>query len=278
MSIIFNKKIVINGHSMVFNGERFDSAMELVDTCKTRKNTSEHFKKMKEEQISEKWHGVKSYDEALNLLRNGYDAGVQQITAALNAGSVTQKRIRFQNNVVGFAPVVPLALMGIPNCMIDTSIKKIKHKVIDVYYDITASASTSPETILKNGKKVLETIVALEKQGYRVNLSAVQGYTDESSCDMLIVKIKSADRPMDLKRVTFPLIHPAFFRVIGFDWYGKFPKGKYRPLYGQALNYKIDIKNKDFIKQMFGEHSIYISNSYLTSDKNADLEKILKGE
>ena len=202
-----------------FHIERFDSAMEMAQTCKTRPITDSRFDD-KSKGTFGSFEGVSTYQEALDLLNGGYQPTVDAMRGVFKAGiQGNGSRFAFQNSVVGFAPVVPLALKNVPNSMIGMTMKPIKCKVVDVYYDMTCSCGTDSKDIIEAGRKLLSAVIELERQGYRFNLYAVQGYNDNAGCDMAVVKVKSATQPLDLKRISFPLTHTAFFRVIGFDWY-----------------------------------------------------------
>jgi len=274
MSVIKSKKFVFStGKKFKANIEFYNSAQEVVDDCKTRKNTSSSFHDYSKESVKEDWHGVKTYEEALELLRTGYQPTVDAFKNVKFKSSGNGKRISFQNNIAGFAPVVPLALKGVPNSMINMTMKPIKCKVIDVYYDMTVNCSTSTETIIENGQMILGAIKELENQGYRFNLYAVQSYSESSDADVLCIKVKSSDKPLDLKRISFPLTHPAFFRVIGFDWYGKCPVATYRCAYGRGMGYELsDTELKEFAKQAFGDNAIYMSAGKYLGDKNHVME------
>lgn len=252
------------GKKFKINVESYNSAQELVQDCKNRdfNGCYDKYDRISEENLRESWHGVNNYDEALELLRLGYQPTVDKLQVALKINKRgTQKRIAFENNVHGFAPVVPLAMKGVPKSMIDMQMKPIKCKVVDVYYDMTISCGTSTEDIIKCGQKLLSTIIEMEKQGYRFNLYAVQSYTGDKDAETLCVKVKSSDKPIDLKRISFPLTHPAFFRVIGFDWLERSPATrKYRSGRGRALNYSINTKeSKELAEKVWGSNAIYIS-------------------
>lgn len=91
------------------------------------------------------------------------------------------------------------------------------------------------------------------------------------------MKIKSSNQPLDLKRMSFPLTHTAFFRVIGFDWYSRFPKGKYRSGYGRALGYELnDREMKEFATKMFGDNAIYIAGSKILSRDEEYIKEVLR--
>ena len=279
MSVLTELKLKVGKRrEMNFVIERYESAMIVVNDCKSRKITDPDFDNISEKKgISKSWEGVNSYNEALEYMSNGYQPTVEALKDKLKFTAAGDgKRMSFQNNIVGYNPIVPLAMMGVPNCMIDTKIKPIKCKVIDVYYDMTQSCGTSPKTIIESGQKLLGVITELEHQGYRFNLYAVQSYSDDEGADLLVVKVKSSNQPIDLKRISFPLTHVAFFRVIGFDWYSKCPKAKYRTAYGHALSFEFNKDElKDFSDKAFGSNSIYISGRMLNENPEDYIKEVL---
>lgn len=260
-----------------FQIEHYDSALEVAENCRKRTITDSRFHDMPNHRIRKSWHGVDSYDEAIQLLRDGYQPTVEQLRSSFNAGvSGAKTRFSFENSIQGFAPVVPLALKGVPNCMINMQMKPIKTKVIDVYYDMTASCDIDSDDIIKAGQKLLATVIALERQGYRFNLFVTQSYTGDDSCDMLAIRVKRDNQPIDLKRISFPLTHTGFFRVIGFDWYSKVPGGKYRYSYGHALNYELSTSQmNEMAKQVFGKNAIYISAASIIEKDEKHIEEVL---
>lgn len=276
MSTIQSKDFKLsNGRRIKMNVETYLSAQEVVKDGKTREITDNRFDNMMKT-CDEEFTSVKSYDEALDLLKNGYQPTVEKLNESLKCkANGFEKRIQFENSIHGFSPIVPLALKGVPNSMMNMTMKPIKCKVIDVYYDMTTSCGTKTKTIIENGQKILSAIVALEKKGFRFNLYAVQSYFEDGSGDMLCVKIKSSDKPLDLKRMSFPLTHPAFFRVIGFDWYSKCPTAKYRYGYGRAVAYELNSNERmEFGKNMFGEGAVYLSIKTVNEQSDESLKEV----
>lgn len=276
MSTVIEKKIKTSRHNMEVRAEFYESAMDVYSDCSRRQITNSSFNDMAHKKMGS-FEGVKNYDEALQFLRNGYQPTVAKLKEKMSVKDRSQKRISFQNNIVGASPIVPLALKGVPNCMVDMKMKPIKCKVIDVYYDMTCSCGTDSDDIIRNGQKMLGAILDLEHQGYRFNLYAIQTYSDSNSVDLLAVKIKSSNQPLDLRRMSFPLTHTAFFRVIGFDWYSKFPKGKYRSAYGQALGYELSNNEiKEFSSKMFGDNAIYFAGKNILHQDEEYIKEVLK--
>lgn len=279
MSTIISKKI--NGHDM--NLEIFNSADECVRLCRTREITSGRFSNMQDGTLgghdSSWFGGIKNYDEALDLLHTGYQPTVDSMRGVFKANvSGEGKRFSFQNNIAGFAPVVPLALKGVPNSMIDMRMKPIKAKVVDIYMDMTASCGTSAEDITEASKKVLSAVIELERQGYRFNLYVGSAYCDNDA-DVLAIRVKAAEQPLDLKRISFPMTHTAFFRVIGFDWYSRFPIGKYRFGYGTSAHREYGKKATNMFRELFGKKNmIYFSVQELIrgTDKDSIVREVLE--
>lgn len=257
------------------NIERYNNVADMAADCDRRQITDSRFHDMRTYDLKTDFHGVRSYNKALDYLRNGYTPAVEELKADIKVSQTgAQRRTRVRNNVTGFAPVVPLALMGVPNAMLDKKITKIKNKVIDIYYDEAYSASTSSEEIIANGKHILSAIIKLEAQGYATNIYCVTNHADSNdrprTCDMCVVKAKDSKQPLDLTKLSFILTHTAFFRCIGWDWYSKTPHAKYRGGYGVPISYTYkDDRLRQFGHDLFGENAVYIAGREIL-EKGAD--------
>lgn len=273
MSIIktFESKF-FGGH---LNLELYNSAQEMTNDLENRTVTSDKF--------HDPYKGHESFvgatkAETYKMLREGYQPVVESLKSKMKiTASGNNKRFKSFNDVVGFQPIIPNAIMGLPNAMVNSAMKPIKTKVIDVYYEMTCHCGIESSDLIKAGQKMLGVIMELEAQGYRFNLYCTQGYYDSSTgCDMVCVKVKSASQPMDLKRMSFPIAHTAFFRGIGFDWYSKFPKGTFRYGYGHAISQE---KSQDQIQEeyrkLFGKSAYYFSATKIIEKKD-NAEKYLK--
>lgn len=241
------------------NVEMYNSAQEMASDLEVRVKTSNNFHDPYEGH--ERFVGA-TREQTYKMLREGYQPVVDALKGKMKFSVSGQtKRFKSFNDVAGYAPIIPNAIMGLPNSMVNSAMKPIKTKVLDVYYEMTCPAYRESKELIEAGQKMLGVILEMEAQGYRFNLYCTQGYYSPSTgCDMVCVKVKSASQPMDLKRMSFPIAHTAFFRGIGFDWYSKFPKGTYRPGYGRAISAE---KSQDDIQEeyrkLFGKSAIYFS-------------------
>lgn len=261
--------------------ESYNSTADVVKDCKTRKITDNMFDNMQDGRLGghdASWCGVESYEQALKFLEEGYQPTVEKLKTDIKANlQGSGKRVSFHNDIVGYAPIVPLAIQGVPNSMINSRMKPIKAKVIDVYYNMTASSGTSSESIISAGIKLLSTVISLEQQGYRFNIYAVQNYYSNRKCYMLKVKVKDAMQPVDLKRISFPLTHTGFFRVIGFDWYSKCPQAKYLSCYGSSIDYDFDRdKMSKVSNEIFDGNAVWFGCVKIIQEDEKYIEEVLK--
>ena len=124
---------------------------------------------------------------------------------------------------------------------------------------------------------MLSSVIELEQQGYRFNIYAVQNYYSKyDKCYMLKVKVKDAMQPIDLKRISFPLTHTSFFRVVGFDWYSKCPEAKYISLYGHSLDYDFsNEKMQETAKEIFGDNAVWFGCVNIMKRKEDYIKEVL---
>lgn len=265
--------------SKIFGGclqiEFYESAQQMCADLEKRTITDVMFKK--NPYLDARWVGA-TREEAYEMLRTGYQPVVEELKANLKA-QATGKRFSTYQDVAGFQPIIPNAIMGLPNSMINSRMKPIKTKVIDVYYENTASHYITSKQIMEAGAKMLSVIQRLEAQGYRFNLYVTQGYYRKGKgCDMLCLKVKSANQPMDLKRMSFPIAHTAFFRGMGFDWYSKVPGGKYRDMYGYPVtsDWNHDEVQSEY-RRLLGKSAVYFSAMELINrtDTKEYVEEVL---
>ena len=253
----FNKKFIVDGKTYNVNGERFENISEFKKTNASRTKLRNSFDP---DDIDTDFTGVKSYDEAINLLTTGYKEALENFNTLLKLRGKKKKKVTFKNDVQGFVPIVPHAIMGLPQSMINTHITKIKTPVIDIYYDPRFSCNADRSDFIDAGRKMLSSIFQLEKSGVKINLYYCNFKTEKNSSylDVCVLKLKDSNRPLDINRITFPIAHPAMLRVFSFEWMSKVPNGKYRDGYGDGfvVSYNKNIR-KNIIDNTFGKNARY---------------------
>lgn len=171
------------------------------------------------------WSGTDTYEQAIDLFNNGWDEKVAEIKKGLvqfekaNEKNVSYQKSRPATSVVGFAPHVPNAILGLPNSMIMTERTPMKAKAVRIIYNMSMNANTDAEDILQAGLCVLKIAYSMEMKGYRVRID-VSPFTAKSGREntSCVVCVKDWRQHIDIKKVAFPIANPAMFRRLGFRW------------------------------------------------------------
>lgn len=278
------KEITIQGvgHATKIKMEMFENGGEIVRNCMGRPMNPTGFYKNRFDantKYDESFEGVTNINEAKKLLNEGWVKNVDMIKKTLDGAqrkNYSMKNSGLKSDLVGYVPIVPNAIMGLPNSMLNSNVKPKKNKVINLVYGLSYSAYVDTSDIINIGSKVMEHIIKLEAEGFRVRLTCLQNFTDDSikESHVLVCKCKSEDQPLDAQRIMFPMFHPAMFRAIGFGWYETLPEAKYISGYGKPFYYIMKEEQvNDYIQQLFGRTAIYIDG--MSAYKNDNPEKYI---
>lgn len=234
----------VNGRHFII--ETFNSAAELMEITDSRK---QNFGEARD-RGDDDWCGA-SWEEARHMLQFGWDKPVNQIKSNIQRlekqGSM--KKVQFKNDIIGFTPNVPNAILGVPQSMINTSVTYKKAKVINVMLDLGATCGVSSNEKIEYGSKVLEKLYSLEKAGFRIRIEFLNTFNGrsgrgfEQNTYAIKYLLKNENQPFDLKRMAFPIIHTAMFRRIAFDWYERLPDAIHLGGYGTSIKNCGDIRN-----------------------------------
>lgn len=224
-----------DGKDAIYYFEHFDSLDEMTEAIKSRK-LKPFYSNYDYNDLSYKFHGVETAKEAYELAKYGYDKPVKSLKEILDVRTKLTSKIAFEASVVGFAPIVPNAILGLPMAMISSRRAPIKSKIINIVYDGSVSCGVKTVQIEKAGAEMMSIIQKLESEGYRINLSVSTNtlakggwiqkkdrYKSENQTGYasFSVKVKDANQPLDVKRTAFAICHPAFVRFFYFEWVRK---------------------------------------------------------
>ena len=154
-------------------------------------------------------------------------------------------KIAFSKNVAGFSPIVPLALINAPKAMRTQKRVTVKSKVINLYVSVSVASRFSLDQMKKAGQSMMNYVLGLEQEGYRVGLTAVWGSQNDSSVAFVGMKVKDPSQPLDIARCAYPFVNPSFARGIGFSWYQRTDGFPHDSCYGYALS-----KSKGYHNQL----------------------------
>lgn len=260
--------------------EEFSSIFELMNTLKERPNN----KFMRDEHGSQttgnsSWSGTNTYEEAESLLIYGYNDPVKNIKSNLIKNKKLVSKMYnlipkpiATNQVVGFVPNVPNALMGLPKSMI--SVEKINRnkKTISIIYATGGAVGIEPKTFESAGTALVSAINLIELAGIQTRLSI--GFIPSVKGRQIIfptVNIKNFNERFSLQKICFPMVHPSMFRRIGFKYLETCPSMEedFSCEYGRPASL-------EQIKTCLKEKNTYIISREWITDHDNNIEEILK--
>lgn len=224
------------------------------DNVKYLKNTREvnHIFKEEEELSSHRIEGDDdffenhTYNEALHNFEFGYDKHLVEIKNSLVEAkkylSEFQQRNRqsFLQLPLGFTPIVPNAILGLPNSMLSQNIVKKEIPTAKIFIESCVSCFFSSKDIINYMVIVLALIDLMERKGIRCELYSVElNCCSDEEIYIRKVKLKDFAQPLNLYKIQFPIVSPDMLRRIGFDMLEVEPlitKRAWRCGYGHPLN------------------------------------------
>lgn len=260
--------------------EEFDSISQLIKELSKRENNEVMKNRTSSEDRDEDFAGTKSYEEAVKFALEGYTKPLDALkrgTIEAERKGTAPRRCKVVNDIVGYTPNVPAAVIGLPQSMIRSDNEPKKSKVVEILYSPDANCMVSEKTIEKAGIAVLSLINNLEKSGYRVALKIGFFVADCDSKERAIatVKVKDWRQPIDLKKIAFPICNASMLRRIGFKWletcegltYQSWRRG-----YGQSPEYK---KAKQILNEnkMISDKQFFINIDFCENN-DFDVDKI----
>lgn len=172
--------------------------------------------------ISDKnFAGTNSFEEATNLLLNGWSEMSNTLTQKLKVNSISCGQNFKQKNtydVVGYQPCVPRYLQGVPTNMIRKVNIPIKNRVITITKSCNYSAKFETEQIVEESIKFLQLVRKIEQQGTKCNINIILGSGSGHHKEYVKVCIKNANERLNISKVSFSLVHPSMIRRIYFRY------------------------------------------------------------
>lgn len=197
--------------------------------------------------------GTKSYAEADQLLKSGDKKSMDLLKKnGFNPSAENYnfgQRRKITPAVVGFAPIVPNAIAGVPVAMQQIKMQQVKTKVVNVILSVAYGWSVDKKDYAQFAAKFLNGCLNLEKKGIRVNLFVFLGTKigekKEGQKVTAIIKIKDSKTAIDPLSVAYPVINSSFLRRHIFRLIETEPgvSEKFKETYGIPIRYAEDIKN-----------------------------------
>ena len=164
---------------------------------------------------------TETYEEAHQKLMFG-DADLQKKIEEAGVNQTKMKLRKMQNrrvvypSVVGFAPHVPNYIAGVPTSMINARTKKIRQKIVNVFYDFGAALDVKADEILNVAARFVSACMMIEAGGVRLNIytgrAASNSEGRKKEINLFSIKIKESGQQFDTLKMVYPLVHPSMLR------------------------------------------------------------------
>lgn len=129
------------------------------------------------------------------------------------------QKLKYENDVVGFQPIVANAIMGLPKSMVNTKTQKVKSKIVNIILNASMTGGTPKEYLEVLGVVLLSGIEALELTGVGVNLyvGKVSAYgAGRRKKSGFMVQLKRAEEQLNTYKLSYYLGNTSFLRRTGF--------------------------------------------------------------
>ena len=275
------RTITMNGkHARVF-GEIYNSPREIVDIVGARPHVfddDDDFFSPGAICNSPSWNGWTTHEE---LIEDCLSCKTRKdIIEGIKAGikpSIEGVKVRNFANVQGFAPIVPNALMGLPNSMMDQRRVTVKAKVINLFVNISTLGGSSAYDLTIAGTKLMQYVIGLEQSGYRVGLTAFWGTYNDGDVAIIGVKVKDPSQPLDITRCAYPFVNPSFHRGICYGWYQRTEGFNHDWGYGHVPRHGSSY-HRDIQKSLGAENGIVIYFQDIINDGEQAIEEAIQME
>lgn len=226
---------------------------------------------------------TKNYAESVEIMTTGYKDGLNDLKKCKGTKVCHTSNVRKhipQAGIVGYAPHVPNAIAGVPQSMISSQKIEQHAKVLTIVYDCGAHSSVSAKKFVKAGRNILDLVMMLELQGYRVRVDIQEAFCTYKEKAICRITVKNHRQPINPLKISYLMLHPSFFRRQGFKWLETVPEltnYSFNSGYGRPLYYQISSNgaSTDEIRAYLKKHGLlengtFFTNFYEAVDHTAD--------
>lgn len=159
------------------------------------------------------WEGTETWEECVDLARNGWDVGIQKMQ--LQDGVLTNTGVIANTGFVGSQVNMSSYLLGLPDTMINyESLEDYNLEAVDVYIPLAFTAGYSSEDNIRYASAVVEYINELQSK-YSVKLigTFMNDFYPWEITDRIV--LKEHGQNLVINNLAFAF-HTAFWRRVGF--------------------------------------------------------------
>lgn len=225
---------------------------------------------------NKRFTGTDNFEQAENLRRKGDKKSLSMLNdykikfdkyIQYNNGY----KIKQKNDIHGFVPIVPNAIIGLPLSMINQAREPKKVKGINIFFNVSIRCATSKEDIARKGAIMLSLIDALERKGFRVNLKVGSVSMKGNTVHGVITTMKRYDEPLNIRKLAYYLVNPSCLRRTFFKLKESISELTDVTNSGYGTNNKFD-KQREKLKAIYGEQLRIVDSSIMENTDISDEE------
>lgn len=225
---------------------------------------------------SKSFTGTASFEQADNLRRKGDKKSLSMLNEyKIKFDKYIQYnngyKIKQRNDIHGFVPIVPNAIIGLPLSMINQTREAKKVKGIDILYNVSIRCGTGTDDIARKGAIMLSLIDALERKGFRVNLKVGSVCMKGNTVHGVITTMKRYDEPLNIRKLAYYLVNPSCLRRTFFKLKETISELTNVTNNGYGTNNKFD-KQREKLKAIYGEQLRIVDSSIMQNTDISDDE------
>lgn len=226
----------------LFVADTFDKALAMARYGAGRKDIPY---KASTNEKSSGFHYHNTFAEAARAFEAGWDEApvdvVEEVTSEVRErfGMLTGNTWGYDWNVCGDTPDVDAYLSGDPYNMIEY----VEHptprrdRIVRVLVNVTFSAMVPEEDIRKRGAVIIGMCDALNMLGFIPEVWVASSAGGHGANADVLVRVKGADEPWDIKSAAWPLANPDFLRRLVFAIMEAHDSAEVRDKFGVGSGY-----------------------------------------
>lgn len=268
MRTITNKEMSLEYFSDIYE---FANALNRpVNRIFTGREHSQNEKKRKDT-----FYGTRTYAEADNLLRNGYDEGLRAIVGAMPNIKAEDHTPITKADVVGHTPHVPHCIIGHPMNMIRTIRQPLIARSINVWFDRSEACDVKAEEMAESARLLIDAVKWLEDHNIRVTVNIISSGICAVQKVFCAVCVKKATALINVRKIAYPMVHPSWERRHCFRWMETSPIVTASDLsdYGFSFNIfgSVESRRKKLVDNgVIGQNDVYLDGISIRSVNTAN--------
>lgn len=162
------------------------------------------------------WSGTKTADEYRDMLRDGWRAGVEDVEGLDGLTTDRSERLDFVRNVGGVFPVVPAAIAGAPDAMLDVRPMPADNvRAVTLVIDASFNAGVRSETALDYARKVMQLVAWLQAEQIDVSVYTTVAVQMRGMRCIYLTQIRESGTVLQPERIAVA-VHPSWLRRAWF--------------------------------------------------------------